>query len=99
MNNVLYYVERAQIKTNAKHINSNSVIKNVPKLQKTINKITDDAIFFIASAVLIYFISYFFIFIHENRMKIIAFDYSTALMSLILPIIFFAVIYIFYRIK
>jgi hypothetical protein len=71
----------------------------VATLKKAIKKIADDAIFVIASAVLIYFISYFFIFINENRMKIIAFDYTTALMSLILPIIFLAAIFIFFRIK
>jgi hypothetical protein len=68
-------------------------------LQKTTNKITDDAIFLIASAVLIYFISYFFIFIDENRMQIITLDYAIALMSLIPPIMFLAAIFIFYRIK
>jgi hypothetical protein len=41
-------------------------------LQKTTKETKDDAIFFIASAVLVYFISYFFIFIYENRMKIIS---------------------------
>jgi hypothetical protein len=71
----------------------------VSTLQKTTTKITDDAIFLIASAVLIYFISYFFIFIDENRMKIITINYSTALMSLIPPIIFLAAIFIIYRIK
>jgi len=71
----------------------------VATLKKAINKIADDAIFVIASAVLIYFISYFFIFIDENRMKIITLDYVTALMSLIPPIIFLEAIFIFYRIK
>ena len=68
-------------------------------LQKTTNKIADDAIFLMASAVLIYFISYFLIFIDLNRMKIITLDYTTALMSLIPPIVFLAAIFIFYRIK
>jgi hypothetical protein len=71
----------------------------VSTLQQTTNKITDDAIFLIASAVLVYFISYFFIFINENRMKIITFDYFTALLSLIPPIIFLAAIFFIYRIK
>jgi hypothetical protein len=70
----------------------------VSSLQKTTNKITDEAIL-IASAVLIYFISYFFIFIDENRMKIITLDYITALMSLIPPMIFLAAVFIFYRTK
>jgi hypothetical protein len=68
-------------------------------LQKTTNKIADDAIFLMASAVLIYFISYFLIFVDLNRMKIITLDYTTALMSLIPPIIFLAAVFIFYRIK
>jgi hypothetical protein len=71
----------------------------VSTLQKTTNKITDEAIFLVASAVLIYLISYFFIFIDENRLKIITLDYTTALMSLIPPIIFLTAIFIFYRIK
>ena len=45
---------------------------NVSTLQK--NKITDDSIFFIAAAVLIYFINYCFVFIDENRMSVIKLD-------------------------
>jgi hypothetical protein len=71
----------------------------VSTLQKTTNKIIDEALFLIASTVLIYLISYFFIFIYENRMQIITLDYAIALMSLIPPIIFLAAIFIFYRIK
>jgi hypothetical protein len=66
-------------------------------LQKTIKEARDDAIFFTAAAVLVYFISYFFIFIYENRMKIITLDYATALMSFIPTIIFFAAILLFYK--
>ena len=68
-------------------------------LQKTKNKIADDAIFLIASAVLIYFISYFFIFIDENRMKTITLDYATALMSLIPTMISLAAILFFYKLS
>ena len=66
-------------------------------LQKTKNKIADDAIFLIASAVLVYLISYFFIFIVENRMKVITLDYTTAIISLIPTMIFLAAILFFYR--
>jgi hypothetical protein len=45
-------------------------------LQKTIKETKDYAIFFIAAAILVYFISYFLIFIDENRMKIITLDYE-----------------------
>lgn len=68
-------------------------------LQKTTNKIVDDSIFFIASAVLVYFISYFFIFIDDNRMKAITLDYTTALISLIPTIIFLAAILFFYNLN
>jgi len=66
-------------------------------LRKTTNKIANDVIFFIASIVLVYFISYFFIFINDNRMKTITLDYTTALISLIPTMIFLAVILLFYR--
>jgi hypothetical protein len=66
-------------------------------LQKTIKETKDDAIFFIAAEILVYFISYFFIFINENRMKVITLDYETALMSFIPTLIFFAAILFFYR--
>jgi hypothetical protein len=69
----------------------------VSTFQKTTNRKTDDSIFVIASAVLIYFISYFFIFIYENRMKTISFDYKTAIISLICTTIFLAVILFFYK--
>lgn len=75
-----------------------SIIIDVSTLQKTTKEKSDDTIFFVVSAVLIYFISYFFIFIDENRMKIITLDYSTALMSLIPMLIFMAVILLFYKI-
>lgn len=68
-------------------------------LKKTMKKARDDAIFLIASAVLIYFISYFFIFIDENRMKTITLDYTTALLSLIPTLIFFAVILFLYKLS
>jgi hypothetical protein len=74
-----------------------SIIIVVSTLQKTINETKDDAIFIIASAVLVYFISYFFIFIDENRMKIITLDSATALMSFIPTMIFFAGILLFYK--
>jgi hypothetical protein len=66
-------------------------------LQKTIKETKDDAIFFIAAAILVYFISYFFIFINENPAKIITLDYATALMSFIPTLIFFAAILLFYK--
>ena len=66
-------------------------------LQKTTNKKTDDSIFVIASAVLIYFVSYFFIFIDEDRMKTISLDYKAAIISAIFTIIFLAAILIFYK--
>jgi hypothetical protein len=68
-------------------------------LQKTTNKIADDAIFFIASAVLVYFISYFFIFIDNNRMKTLTIDYTTALISLIPTMMFLAAILLFYKLS
>jgi hypothetical protein len=67
----------------------------VSTLQRT-NGTVDKAIV-IAPTVLIYFISYFFIFIYENQMKRITLDYSTALMSLVPPIIYLAAIHIFLR--
>jgi hypothetical protein len=67
----------------------------VSTLQRT-NGTVDKAIV-IAPIVLIYFISYFFIFIYENQMKRITLDYSTALMSLVPPIIYLAAIHIFLR--
>ena len=60
---------------------------------------TNDSIIVIASAVLIYFISYFFIFIDENRMKTISLDYKTAIISLIVTIIFLAAILFFYKFR
>jgi hypothetical protein len=56
----------------------------VSKLQK------DDGLtlVLIITAVLIYFISYFFIYIFKDPIKIITVDYTTALMSLIPPIVF-----------
>jgi hypothetical protein len=68
-------------------------------LQKTTNKTKDGPMVLIASAVLIYFISYFFIFIYENRMQKITLDSATALMSLIPPIIFLATTVIFYKFR
>ena len=67
------------------------------KFQKTTNRKIDDSIFVIASAVLIYFISYFFIFIYENRMKTISLDYKIAIISLISTTIFLAAILFFYK--
>ena len=58
---------------------------------------TNDSIIFIASAVLIYFISYFFVFINENRMKTISLDYKIAIISLIVTIIFLAAILFFIK--
>ena len=95
----LFFSFRLSLEPRIKHINSDSVIKNVSTLQKAINRMTDDAIFLIASAVLIYSISYFFIFVNRNLMKMITLDYTTALMSLIPPIMFLAAVFIFYRIK
>jgi hypothetical protein len=69
----------------------------VSTFQKTKNRKTDDSIFFIASAVLIYFINYFFIFIYENRMKTISLDYKTAIISLISTTIIMAAILFFYK--
>lgn len=57
----------------------------------------NDSIIVIASAVLIYFISYFFVFIDENRMKAISLDYKTAIISLIITIIFLAAILFFHK--
>jgi hypothetical protein len=51
---------------------------NALTLYKATKETRYDAIFFIAAMVLVYFISYFFIFIDENRMKIITLDYATA---------------------
>jgi hypothetical protein len=67
----------------------------VPKLQK------DDGLtlVLIITTVLIYFISYFFIYINNDSIKIITVDYTTALMSLIPPLVFLASIFIFTRIK
>lgn len=66
-------------------------------LQKKDNEI--DIIVLIASTVLIYFISYFFVFIDKNPMKIITIDYTTTLISLIPPIVFLTAIFIFTRVK
>lgn len=66
--------------------------------QKTTNSTIDKAII-LAPTLLIYFISYFFIFIKENRMKIITLDYTTALLSLIPPIIFLAAIFIYHKLS
>lgn len=66
-------------------------------LQKKDNEI--DIIVLIASTVLIYFISYFFVFIDKNPMKIITIDYTITLISLIPPIVFLAAIFIFIRVK
>jgi hypothetical protein len=71
----------------------------VSTLQKTTNKKADDAIFFVAAEVLIYFISYFFIFIYENQMKTITLDYTTALISFIPTILFLAIISLFYKLS
>jgi uncharacterized membrane protein (GlpM family) len=68
----------------------------VPALQKT-NETIDKAIILTAPTLLIYFISYFFIFIYENQMEAISLDYATALMSLIPTIVFLAAIYIFFK--
>jgi hypothetical protein len=67
----------------------------VSKLQK------DNGLMFvlIITTVLIYFISYFFIYISRDSIKIITVDYTTALMSLIPPLVFLASIFIFTRIK
>jgi hypothetical protein len=72
-----------------------SIIIVVSTLQKTIKETKDDAIFIISSAVLVYFINYFFIYIDENRMKVITLDYATALMCFIPTMIFFAAILLF----
>ena len=66
--------------------------------QKTTNATIDKAII-LAPTVLIYFISYFFIFIIENPMKKITLDYTSALISLIPPIIFLAAILIFHKLS
>ncbi len=66
--------------------------------QKTTNSTIDKAII-LAPTLLIYFVSYFFIFIKENRMKIITLDYTTALLSLIPPIIFLAAIFIYHKLS
>jgi hypothetical protein len=73
-----------------------SIIKNVSISQKTTNTIIDKAII-LASTVLIYFISYFFLFIKENRMKIITLDYTIAFISLVPPMIFLAAIFIIHK--
>ena len=65
---------------------------------KTTNATIDKAII-LAPTVLIYFITYFFIFIIENPMKTIALDYTTVLISLIPPIIFLAAIFIFHKLS
>lgn len=83
--------------TNAKYKQQYKYIINVSTLQKTTNKIADDSIFFIASGMLVYFISYFFIFIDDNRMKAITLDCSTALISLIPTIVFLVAILLFYK--
>jgi len=46
---------------------------------------------------LVYFISYFFIFIDDNRMKTITLDYTTTLISLIPTMMFLAAILFCYR--
>jgi hypothetical protein len=66
--------------------------------QKKTNSTIDKAII-LAPTLLIYFVSYFFIFIKENRMKIITLDYTTALISLIPPIIFLAAIFIYHKLS
>ena len=66
--------------------------------QKTTNTTIDKSIILVPT-VLIYFISYFFIFIKENQMKIITLDYTTALISLIPPMIFLAAIFIFHKLS
>ncbi len=66
--------------------------------QKTTNSTIDKAII-LAPTLLIYFVSYFFIFIKENPMKIITLDYTTALLSLIPPIIFLAAIFIYHKLS
>jgi hypothetical protein len=75
-----------------------SIVKSVSTLQKTKNESKDESMVLIASSVLIYFISYFFIFIYENRMKTITLDHTTALISLIPTMIFLAAILFFLRI-
>jgi magnesium-transporting ATPase (P-type) len=71
----------------------------VSTLQKTTNKIADDMLFFTASAVLVYFISYFFVFIDDNRMKTITLDYTTALISLVPTLVYLAAILFFYKFR
>jgi hypothetical protein len=66
--------------------------------QKTTNSTIDKAII-LAPTLLIYFVSYFFIFIKKNPMKIITLDYTTALLSLIPPIIFLAAIFIYHKLS
>jgi uncharacterized membrane protein (GlpM family) len=66
--------------------------------QETTNATIEKAII-LAPTILIYFISYFFIFIKENRMETITLDYTTALISLIPPIIFLAAIFIFHKLS
>jgi len=68
----------------------------VSRSQGTTNSIIDKAII-LAPTILIYFISYFFIFVKENRMKTISLDYTIAFLSLIPPIIFLAAIFIFHK--
>jgi hypothetical protein len=67
----------------------------VSKLQK------DDelTLVLIITTVLIYVISYFFIYTSKDPIKIITVDYTTALMNLIPPIVFLALIFIFTRVK
>lgn len=79
------------------YINNNWITRNMSTLQKKDNEI--DIIVLIASTVLIYFISYFFVFIDKNPMKIITIDYTTTLISLIPPTAFLAAIFIFTRVK
>jgi hypothetical protein len=59
----------------------------------------DGLLVLILTSVLIYFISYFFVYIDRDSVKIITLDYTTALMSLIPLIAFLATIFIFTRIK
>jgi len=70
----------------------------VSNSQKTTNA-TIDKVIILAPTVLIYFISYFFIFIKANPMKTITLDYTTALISLIPTIIFLAAIFIFHKLS
>lgn len=76
-----------------------SITKNVSISQKKTNITTGDIIILMAPTVLVYFISYFFIFISKNVMKTIALDYKTALISLIPTIIFLAIVFIFHKLS